>query len=143
LDQQVLQALPNFQSYLGGFSGTAVSVAHDQIKKVSKLSFKILRSDTISTRFIGTHDPISEDWPLKKPDPNGDKLIPECISKLQIAGLDMPNDFPTLRALAQAGKEALDEIVPFVESTSDLPTLITKTYSWTMFTGSYAPYAGK
>jgi len=140
LNQQVQQALPNFQSYLGGFIGKAARVAHDQIQDVSDTSYAILRSDTVSSRFIGTHSGISGEWPLNKSDSNGDKLIPECISRLKISGLDMISDFPTLRALAQAGSEALDVIIT---GTTNLDELIRKTYSWAMFTGSYEPYTGK
>lgn len=140
LNQQVLQALPNFQSYLGGFPGKAAGVAYNQIKAVSQTSFAVLRSGTVSSRFIGSHAHISEDWPLQKSDPNGDKLIAECVSKLKTAGSDMSKDFPTLRALARAGNEALDSIV---QPTTDLDKLISKTYSWAMFTGMYEPYTGK
>jgi hypothetical protein len=94
----------------------------------------------VSSRFIGTHSGISKDWPLEKSDPNGDKLIAECVSKLKVEGLDMPSDFPNLRALAQAGREALDAIL---QSTTNLEDLIRKTYSWAMFTGGYAPYTAK
>jgi hypothetical protein len=140
LNQQVLQALPTFQSYLGGFPGKAARVAHDQIIAVSETSFSILRSDTVSARFIGIHSPISGEWPLHKNDHNGDKLIAECVSKLKVAGVDMANDFPNLRALAQAGREALEAIV---QPAGDLDDLIRKTYSWAMFTGRYEPYSGK
>src|SRR5262245_47069076 len=140
LNQQVRQALPNFQSYLEGFAGKATSLAHDHIKDVTETCFSILRSDTISTRFIGTHPSISDDWPLKTSDPSGDKLIAECIAKLKIPGVDMSIDFPNLRALAQAGGEALTAIL---QATTDLDDLIQKTYSWAMFTGNYEPYTGK
>jgi hypothetical protein len=140
LNQQVEQALPSFQSYLEGFPGKAASSAYGQIKSVSETSFVIMRSDTISSRFIGTHSKISAEWPLKKSDPNGDKLIAECLSKLKIAGVDLPNGFPNLRALAQSGREALDVIV---QSPTDLDDIISRTYSWAMFTGNYPPYTGK
>jgi hypothetical protein len=140
LNQQVLQALPNFQSYLAGFVGKAARVAHDQIKAVSDTAFAVLRSDTVSSRFIGTHVHISGDWPLQASDPNGDKLIAECLFKLKVEGLDMPNDFPNLRALAQAGREALDAIL---QPSTNLEDLVRKTYSWAMFTGSYTPYTPK
>lgn len=140
LNQQVLQALPNFQSYLGGFPGKAARVAYNQIKAVSQTSFAVLRSGTVSSRFIGSHSHISDDWPLQKSDPNGDKLIAECASKFKTAGSNMSKDFPTLRALARAGAEALDSIV---QPTTDLDKLISKTYSWAMFTGMYEPYTGK
>jgi len=139
LNQQVVQALPNFQSYLGGFPGTAAKVAYEQIKAVSQTSFAILRSDTVSSRFIGTHAHISEEWPLQTSDPNGDKLVAECLSKFKGAG-NMPKDFPTLRAQAPAGKEALDTIV---QKQTDLDDLVSKTYSWAMFTGLYEPPNGK
>jgi hypothetical protein len=140
LNQNVVQALPALQSYLGGFPGIAALVAYDQIQDVSDTAFAILRSDTVSSRFIGTHSSISDEWPLKKSDPNGDKLIAECVSKLKVEGVDLPKDFPSLRALAQAGNEALEAIV---DQTTDLDDLITKTYSWAMFTGGYEPYTGK
>jgi hypothetical protein len=140
LNQQVLQALPNFQSYLQGFTGKAARLAEKQIKAVTETSFSILRSDTVSTRFIGTHLPISGKWPLETSDPNGDKLIAECISKLKIPGIDMSIDFPNLRALAQAGSEAL---IAILQETTNLDDLIQKTYSWAMFTGTYEPYTGK
>jgi hypothetical protein len=140
LNQQVLDALPNFQSYLGGFPGKAARIASDQIEDVATTAFAILRSDTVSARFIGTHSPISDDWPLKTSDPSGDKLIGECVSKLKVPGVDMPNDFPNLRALAQAGREALEAIV---RAQTDLDDLVRKTYSWAMFTGTYEPYTGK
>ena len=138
LNQQVRQALPNFLSYLEGFPGKAAGLAYGQIEAVSETSFAILRSDTVSSRFIGTHFKISEEWPLPKSDSNGDKLIAECLSKLKIA-VDLPHGFPKLRALAQAGREALDVIV----TTTDLDDIISKTYSWAMFTGNYPPYTGK
>ena len=140
LNQQVLQALPNFQSYLGGFPGKAALVAYNQIKPVSQTSFAILRSDTVSSRFIGSHAHISNDWPLQKSDPNGDKLVAECVFKFKTAGSDMAKDFPTLRSLARAGKLALESIVL---PTNDLDDLIGKTYSWAMFTGMYEPYTAK
>lgn len=140
LNQQVLQALPNFQSYLGGFPGKAARVAYNQIKAVSQTSFAVLRSDTVSSRFIGRHTPISDDWPLQKSDSNGDKLIAECVFKFKTAGSDMSKDFPSLRALARAGKEALESIV---QPTTVLDDLVSKTYSWAMFTGLYEPYTGK
>jgi len=140
LNQQVLQALPNFQSYLQGFTGKAASLAHDQIEAVTETAFSILRSNTVSTRFIGTHSPISKDWPLTKSDPNGDKLIAECLAKLKVSSVDMFLDFPNLRALAQAGSDALGAIV---QPTTNLDDLIRKTYSWAMFTGNYQPYTGQ
>lgn len=140
LNQQVVQALPNFQSYLGGFPGKAARAAYNQIKSVSQTSLAVLRSDTVSARFIGSHAHISEDWPLQKSDPNGDKLVAECAFKFKDAGADMSKDFPTLRSLARAGKEALESIV---QPTTDLDDLVSKTYSWAMFTGMYEPYAGK
>jgi hypothetical protein len=140
LNQQVVQALPNFQSYLGGFPGKAARVAYEQIKAVSQTSFAVLRSDAVSSRFIGSHAHISEDWPLQKSDPNGDKLVAECAFKFKAAGADMSKDFPSLRSLARAGKEALESIV---QPTTALDDLISKTYSWAMFTGMYEPYTGK
>lgn len=139
LNQQVVQALPNFQSYLGGFPGKAARVAYEQIKGVSQTAFAILRSDTVSSRFIGNHAHISEEWPLQTSDPNGDKLIAECLSKFKVAA-DMSKDFPSLRAQARAGKEALETIVL---PQTDLDNLVSKTYSWAMFTGLYEPYNGK
>jgi hypothetical protein len=140
LNQQVVVALQNFQSYLAGFPGKAVRIAHEQIKAVSDTAFAVLRNDTISSRFIGTHTPISDDWPLQTSDPNGDKLIAECVSKLKIDSVDMPNDFPNLRALAHAGGEALEAIL---HPATHLEDLIRKTYSWAMFTGGYPPYSPK
>jgi hypothetical protein len=139
LNQQVIQALPNFQSYLGGFPGKAARVAYDQIKAVSHTAFAILRSDTVSSRFIGNHAHISDDWPLHTSDPNGDKLVAECMSKFK-AVADVPKDFPSLRAQARAGKEALEAIV---QKQTGLEDLVSKTYSWAMFTGLYQPYNGK
>jgi hypothetical protein len=138
LNQQVAQALPNFQSYLGGFPGKAANASFEQVEAISDLAFAILRSDTISSRFIGTHSPISGQWPLQKSDANGDKLVAECVSQLKLDTLGMP-DFPSLRALAQAGREALQAIL----QSTDLDEIIAKTYSWAMFTGRYDPYGGK
>jgi hypothetical protein len=59
---------------------------------------------------------------------------------LKVEGVDLPKDFPSLRALAQAGNEALEAIV---DQATDLDDLIRKTYSWAMFTGGYEPYTGK
>jgi hypothetical protein len=140
LDAFVVTALPPFKSYLEGFPGKAALVAYGQIQAVSNSAFAILRSDTVSSRFIGTHTKISPAWPLLTSDSNGDKLIAECVFKLKVDGLEMPKDFPDLRALAQAGQQALEAIV---QPSSDLADLIAKTYSWAMFTGSYKPYGGK
>lgn len=142
LNQQVLQALPNFQSYLEGFTGKAAGLAYAQIKAVTEVSFAILRSDTVSTRFIGIHSRIDDNWPLSKSDPNGDKLIAECVAKLKLTDVNMPSDFPNLRALAKAGSDALKEIVKLPPDL-DLDELIRTTYSWAMFTGNYEPYTGK
>jgi hypothetical protein len=140
LNQQVRQALLPFQSYLGGFPGKAARVAYDQIKAVSDTSFAMLRSNTVSSRFIGSHAPIADGWPIQTSDANGDKLISECASKFKTDKSGMPTDFPTLRALARAGKEALESIV---QPKTDLDGLVSKTYSWAMFTGMYEPYARK
>jgi hypothetical protein len=141
LDQQVLQALPNIQSYLEGFPGKAAVIAYEQLKAVSDLAFAVLRSNTVSSRFIGIHtSPISTDWPLKKSDANGDKLIAECVAILKIDGVSLKMAFPTLRALAHNGREALETIV---QPSEELKELIRQTYSWAMFTGNYEPYTGR
>lgn len=138
LNQQVLESLPNFLSYLGGFAGKAASVAHNQIKAVSQTSFAVLRSDTVSSRFIGLHRPISADWPLQNSDANGDKLIAQCLQD-KIGGIEMSRDFPGVRSLARAGKDALESIV---QPIPDLAELIKKTYSWAMFTATVAQSTG-
>lgn len=141
LDQTVLQALPNMQSYLGGFPGKAARFAYEQIKDVSDVAFAILRSDTVSSRFIGIHHtPIPKEWPLRKSDANGDKLIAECVATLKIDGVNLKMAFPDLRTLAHTGREALETIV---QPSEELKEIIKQTFSWAMFTGQYQPYTGK
>lgn len=132
--------LPEFQSYLGGFPGKAACIAHEQLQAVSEIAFEILRSNTVSSRFIGIHPPISDQWPLQQKDPNGDKLIAECVSTLNIDSGAMPKDFPHLRTLAQVGREAIEAIV---DPDAALDDIIRKVYAWAMFTGRYPPYTGK
>lgn len=132
-------ALPEIQSYLGGFPGKAAHLAYEQIKAVSDVAYAILRSATVSSHFIGLHDHISERWPLQGTDPNGDKLIGECVSKLKI-DIAVPKDFPHLRTLAQAGKEAIEAIV---DPDAALDDVIQKVYTWAMFIGNYPPYSSK
>jgi hypothetical protein len=140
LNANVTFVLPDFQKYLGRFTGKAVRLAHDQIKAVTETAFSILRSDTVSARFIGIQSPISEDWPLETADSNGDSLVEECIAQLKVAGVEMPSGFTNVRTLAQAGSDALTAIL---QPTTNLDDLIRKTYSWATFTGSYQPYTGK
>jgi hypothetical protein len=140
LNQQVRQALLPFQSYLGGFPGKAARVAYDQIKAVSDTAFAVLRSATVSARFIGSHASIAGGWPIQTNDANGDKLIAECAARFKTDKSGMPTDFPTLRALAGAGKDALESIV---QTKTDLGGLVSRTYSWAMFTGMYEPCTHK
>jgi hypothetical protein len=140
LNQQVRQALLPFQSYLGGFPGKAARLAYEQIKAVSDTSFAVLRSATVSARFIGSHPSIADGWPMQTTDANGDKLIAECASRFKTDKSGMSPDFPTVRALARAGKDALESIV---QPKTDLQGLVSRTYSWAMFTGMYEPYTRK
>jgi hypothetical protein len=139
LDFPVTTALPSLRSYLDGFAGKAAETSYEQLKAVSDVAFAILRSDTVSSRFINVHSSISDEWPLRKSDANGDKLISECISRLKVDGIDLKMPFPDLRALAQHGQQALDTIVG---PSRELKEIIQKTYAWAMFTGNYSPYTG-
>lgn len=146
LDENVRKVLPTFQNYLNGFSGKAAQLAYTQILNVSDLSFSILRSDTVSSRFIGsvgTHKPILTTWPLKDDSSSGDMLITESSSRLNLDGIDMPKGFAILRAIAQAGQEALDVIVD-QPPPKDLTDLIRKTYTWaTLIDGYWQPSGTK
>ena len=134
----LLAALPEIRSYLGYFPGKAARIAYEQIKAVSDVSYEILRSPTVSSRFTGIHCHILDQWPLQGPDPNGDKLIAECVRQLKV-DVQVPKDFPHLRTLAQVGKEAIEAIL---NPDAPLDDIIQKVYTWAMFTGKYPPYTG-
>jgi hypothetical protein len=138
LEQQVTVALPAFRNYLIAFQGKAAGVSHQRVRSISEVAFEILRSDTVFSRFTGKRaNAISNRWPLQEDDPGANILVPEILARLEVQGVDPNLQFPLLRAMAQAGQEAIEEIAR-VPNPARLGDLIKKTYSWAVFTQSYS-----
>lgn len=136
LEQQVALSLTTFRNYLIAFRGKATRLAYEQLRLISDLSYEILRSESVASRFIGKRrDPISKDWPLRQDDPAASILIPEILSQLTVDGVDPKLQFPVLRAVAQSGNDALEQILKV--PSKNLDELIQKTYSWATFVQNY------
>ena len=136
LEQQVALSLTTFRNYLIAFRGKAARLAFNQLQVISNLAYEILRSESVASRFIGKRrDPISKDWPLQQDDPAASILIPEILSQLTVEGVNPQLQFPVLRAVAQSGNDALEQILKVPPK--NLDELIQKTYSWATFLQNY------